>query len=47
MRPSLATTSMPHGRGAREFRNIDVTANWTRIPDFGDWGAFFHPETQK
>lgn len=31
----------------REFRNVDVTANWTRIPDFGDWGAFFHPETQK
>ncbi|MFT4214741.1 MAG: hypothetical protein QM622_08195 [Microbacterium sp.] len=30
----------------REFRNVDVTANWFRIPEFGDWDAFFHPEPE-
>lgn len=29
----------------REFRDVDVTVNWTRIPEFGDWDAFFHPES--
>ncbi len=28
----------------REFRDVDVSANWFRIPEFGDWDAFFHPE---
>ncbi|MCW4459973.1 hypothetical protein [Microbacterium sp. MPKO10] len=28
----------------REFENVDVSANWFDIPEFGDWEAFFHPE---
>lgn len=27
----------------REFRGVDVSANWFSIPEFGDWDAFFHP----
>lgn len=27
----------------REFRDVDVSANWFEIPEFGDWAAFFHP----
>ncbi|MFT3797988.1 hypothetical protein [Microbacterium sp.] len=30
----------------REFRNVDVSANWFAIPEFGDWDAFFHPEPE-
>ncbi|MFT3797985.1 hypothetical protein [Microbacterium sp.] len=30
----------------REFRNVDVSANWFAIPEFGDWEAFFHPEPE-
>lgn len=29
----------------REFRGVDVSANWTAIPEFGDWERFFHPES--
>ena len=29
----------------REFQNVDVSANWTAVPEFGDWEAFFNPET--
>ena len=29
-----------------EFQNVDVSANWFTIPEFGDWTAFFHPETK-
>ena len=29
----------------REFRGVDVSANWTPIPEFGDWERFFHPES--
>jgi hypothetical protein len=28
----------------REFRDVDMSANWFPIPEFGDWDAFFHPE---
>lgn len=28
----------------REFQNVDVSANWAAIPEFGDWAAFFRPE---
>ncbi|MFX4273100.1 hypothetical protein ACQBAR_07945 [Propionibacteriaceae bacterium Y1685] len=28
----------------REFENVDVSVNWTPIPAFGDWEAFFNPE---
>lgn len=28
----------------REYEGVDVTANWARIPEFGDWAAFFAPE---
>lgn len=28
----------------REHRGVDVSVNWARIPEFGDWAAFFHPE---
>lgn len=29
-----------------EYQNVDVSANWFTIPDFGDWAAFFQPETK-
>ncbi len=28
----------------REFRDVDVSANWFQIPEFGDWDALFHPD---
>lgn len=31
----------------REFRDVDMTANWCPIPEFGDWDALFHPETEE
>lgn len=31
----------------REFRDVDVSANWFEIPAFGDWDAFFHPDCDK
>lgn len=30
----------------REFRDVDVSANWFQIPEFGDWDAFFRPEPE-
>lgn len=27
----------------REFANVDVSANWFDIPQFGDWEPFFNP----
>lgn len=32
---------------SREFRDVDVTANWFRIPEFGDWDDLFHPEVEE
>ncbi|GAA1847094.1 hypothetical protein ACFQZV_09045 [Microbacterium koreense] len=29
----------------REFQDVDVSANWFDIPAFGEWDAFFHPDT--
>ena len=43
--------STRHGAGrpsdveTREFRDVDVSANWFPVPDFGEWDAFFHPES--
>jgi hypothetical protein len=34
----------PHDVETREFRDVDVSANWFPIPEFGDWDAFFQPE---
>lgn len=31
----------------REFRDVDMTANWFPIPEFGDWDALFHPEAEE
>lgn len=31
----------------REFRDVDVSANWFDIPAFGDWDRFFHPEPRE
>ncbi|MDR6865505.1 hypothetical protein J2Y69_000087 [Microbacterium resistens] len=29
----------------REYQGVDVSANWFKIPEFGDWGRFFDPES--
>lgn len=34
----------PSNVDLREFRDVDVSANWFPIPEFGDWDRFFHPE---
>lgn len=34
----------PDAVETREFQNVDVSANWFHVPEFGDWGAFFQPE---
>lgn len=31
----------------REFRDVDVTANWLPIAEFGDWDAFFTREAEE
>ncbi|WP_309067889.1 hypothetical protein [Microbacterium sp.] len=31
----------------REFRDVDVTANWLPIPEFGEWDDYFHPEADE
>ncbi|WP_314649328.1 hypothetical protein [uncultured Microbacterium sp.] len=31
----------------REFRDVDVSANWFEIPEFGDWDDFFHPDRER
>ncbi len=31
----------------REFRDVDVSANWFEIPEFGDWDDFFHPDRDR
>lgn len=36
----------PEDVETREFRDVDVSANWFRIPEFGDGDAFFHPEPE-
>lgn len=27
-----------------ESTGVDVSSNWTEVPEFGDWERFFHPE---
>lgn len=31
----------------REFRGVDVSANWFQIPEFGNWDAFFYPDPKE
>lgn len=30
--------------GSNEYNGIDVSANWTDVPEFGEWDTLFHPD---